>query len=64
MRLQQKPMNAALAIGSNLAAEQRAAQMAALVDLCAQSARRITELTELVIDLQERVAQLEGEGRG
>lgn len=64
MRLQQRPMNASLAIGANIAAEHRAAQMAALIDVCAQSARRIIELTEVVADLRERVAQLEGEGRG
>lgn len=61
MRPQQKP-NAAMAMGANRAAELRADHMAALIETCRESAKRILELTELVAELQDRVAALEAAG--
>jgi hypothetical protein len=60
MRPQQKP-NAAMQMGANRAAEKRADHMAALIEVSHSSATRIIELTELVADLRERVATLEGQ---
>ena len=60
MRPQQKP-NAAIQMGANRAAEQRAEHMAALIEVSHSSATRIVELTELVADLRDRVTVLEGQ---
>ena len=60
MRPQQKP-NAAIQMGANRAAEQRADNMATLIEVSHSSATRIIELTELVADLRERVTALEGQ---
>lgn len=62
MRPQTTP-KAALAMGANRANERNAKDMAELKELCRLGAQRIVELTDLVADLQERVAVLEG-GRG
>jgi hypothetical protein len=60
MRPQQKP-NAAMQMGANRAAEKRADNMATLIEVSHSSATRIIELTELGVELRDRVAALEGQ---
>ncbi len=59
MRPQTTP-KAALAMGSNRAAEARERQVVELMQIARDSAQRIVELTETVADLTDRVAVLEG----
>ncbi len=54
---------ASVVMGANRAAEQRERQIVELMQIARDSAKRIVELTDLVADLTDRVAVLEG-GRG
>ena len=60
--MRQPKSNGAIQMGANRAAEQRADNMATLIEVSHSSATRIIELTELVADLRDRVAALEAAG--
>lgn len=59
-----KPRTAPAAMAAMVAnriAEQREKEKVELMEMARTFAQRIVQLTELVVDLQERVEQLEGE---
>lgn len=62
MRPHTKPA-AAMAMGANRATEARERQVVELMQIARDGAMRITELTNALADLQDRVALLEGAGR-
>lgn len=64
MKMPMRKPAAMHAMDVNRSNERHTKQFADLLDLSRATAERVAELTGLVADLQERVAQMEGEGRG